>query len=356
MARPAHHKRDAQAAIVLALFSITPRIVILRVGERTAVVGGEHDERGLTEAGFFQRREDLADAVVEVLDHSHTQCALLRDARFSLLHFRQPLRRRLYREMRSVVGQIEKEGRQGFRALAQVVARPTGENLRGVTDGRNDLAVAAHVIVPLPEVRRVAVHHVVEEAVEEVEAAVVGQRGRGEAEVPFADERGVIAGGAEVIGERRHRGIEVAPGVVGIGADGPGHADAVRVATAHERRARRRAHGGVGAHPRESHPLGGPPTLPPACSCRRQKPAPANFSPSSARKNPVCPSCRFTAPCSAFAKTPTTSPPNSTPGPVAAAPSCNYSASHEINGASRFEIRSAIFAPRSRPRLFSPVY
>ncbi len=67
---------------------------------------------------------------------------------------------------------------------------------------------------------------------EEIEAAVVGRVGGGKAEVPFADEGGVVAGGVEVVRERGDFGIEVAPRIFGIGADESGHADAIRVAAA----------------------------------------------------------------------------------------------------------------------------
>ena len=194
-----------------------------------------------------------------MLDHRDAQGALLVDAGLALFHLRQPLGRRLHRKVRSIVREIEKKRRRQFRPFAQIIARPAGEQLRGMACRRDDLAVAAHVVVPLPEVGRVAVHHIVEEAVEKIEAAVVGQRRRRKAEVPLADDRGVIAGGAEVIGERGHRGIEIAPGVVGVGADETGHADAIRVAAAHQRRARGRAHRRIGPHPGETHPLGGEP-------------------------------------------------------------------------------------------------
>ena len=64
---------------------------------------------------------------------------------------------------------------------------------------------------------------------------------RSEAEIPLADEGRVVTGRVEVIREGRHLGIEVTPGVRRLGADKAGHAHAVRVATAHERRAGRRA-------------------------------------------------------------------------------------------------------------------
>ena len=79
--------------------------------------------------------------------------------------------------------------------------------------------------------------------------------GRGESEVPLADDHGVIAGRAQVIRDRRHLAIEIAPRTHRIGPDEAGHADPVRVTAAHQRGARRRAHGGVGAHAGEPHPF-----------------------------------------------------------------------------------------------------
>ena len=225
------------------------------MGERAAVVGGEHDERVLLEAGGLQRREHLADAIIEVLDERDVQRAFPVHGRRASLHAREPLGGRLHRKMRGVVGEVEKEGRLRGGALAQIIARPRRENIRGVSDRIDDLAIAAHIIVTLAAVRRVAVHHVVEEAVEKIEAAVVRRAGRGEAEVPLADDRGVVAGRAQVICDRRHVGIEVAPRIGRIGTDEAGHADAVRVTAAHQRGARRRTHSGIGAHAGEPHPF-----------------------------------------------------------------------------------------------------
>src|SRR5688572_31629617 len=60
---------------------------------------------------------------------------------------------------------------------------------------------------------RVAVHHVAEETVEEIEAALIGEIRRLEPEVPLADRRGLVAGAAQKVGQRAHARIEIAPGI-----------------------------------------------------------------------------------------------------------------------------------------------
>jgi hypothetical protein len=62
-------------------------------------------------------------------------------------------------------------------AREQATAGPGGEDVGGVARGFHDVLVAAQEIVPMPQVCPVIVHHVAQEPVEEIEAAL-GRRVR----------------------------------------------------------------------------------------------------------------------------------------------------------------------------------
>ena len=119
--------------------------------------------------------------------------------------------------------------------------------------GVDGFGVEAHEVLAVAQVGGVAVHHVAEEAVEVVEAAFVGGIGGFETEVPFADDGGVVAGFFQFGGEGGNVGVEVAPGVFGLGADDAGDADGVGVAAGEEGGTGGRADGAVGAHGGEEH-------------------------------------------------------------------------------------------------------
>ena len=114
--------------------------------------------------------------------------------------------------MRGVVREIEEERPlRGGGPFAQVRDRPFGEQVGGVAGRVDRVAIEPHQVVTVPPVRRVALHHVAEETMEVVEAAVIGHVGGDEAEVPLADDGGVVARLPQFVGERRNARIEVAP-------------------------------------------------------------------------------------------------------------------------------------------------
>ena len=81
----------------------------------------------------------------------------------------------------------------------------------------------------MPTVREVAVHHVTEKAMKVVKPALSGRVGGCQAEMPLAHNACVIARFLESAGKRRHRGIEIPPGVVGMRADHAGHAHPIGI-------------------------------------------------------------------------------------------------------------------------------
>jgi hypothetical protein len=144
-------------------------------------------------------------------------------------------------------------------AFPEMIGSPTGEEIGGVAFGLDDGLVEAHVILTVPTVQRVAVHHVAQEPVEEIQAPQVRGVGRGESKVPFPDQRGVVPDGAEMIGDGGDGGMEPAPGIGGLGPDDTGHADAIGVSTGEEGGAGGRTDSRIGTHPGEAHALGGKP-------------------------------------------------------------------------------------------------
>ena len=157
-------------------------------------------------AGAVERVEHFADAGIEVLDQRDQLGAFLRYARLALLHLLQPLRRRLDRVVGRVVGQVEEERPSGFGRASKIFARPAGEDVRRVALGIDDFLVAPHEVVAVTPVRPVIVHHVAEKAVKEIKAPLGRRVGRADAEMPFADQRGVVAGRLEQLWQQRRAG------------------------------------------------------------------------------------------------------------------------------------------------------
>ncbi len=122
-----------------------------------------------------------------------------------------------------------------------------------MSDRFDRLAIEPQVVVAVAQVRRVAFHHVAQKAVEVLEAAFIGRVRRFEAQVPLADDAGAVAGFSQLVGQRRHRGIEVTPRVVRQGANDARDADAIGVAAGEQRGPRRRANGAIGPHRGEEH-------------------------------------------------------------------------------------------------------
>jgi len=115
--------------------------------------------------------------------------------------------------------------------------------------------VPAEVVVAVAEVRGVAVHHVAQKAVEEIESALVGRAGGFQAEMPLADDGRMVAHLLQFLGECPRLRIEPTPRILRVRTDDAGHAHAIGVTPGQERGARRRAHGGVRAHRRKQHPF-----------------------------------------------------------------------------------------------------
>ena len=97
--------------------------------------------------------------------------------------------------MGCVVRKIEKERLLLVcRLFLNVIDSPTREDLGGVAIGFHFLLVEAHPIDAAAKVFPVVVHHVGEETMEEIKTTVIGDVGRLETKMPFADHASVVAG------------------------------------------------------------------------------------------------------------------------------------------------------------------
>ena len=178
----------------MTLLSVAPGIVVLGMGQRTSVVGGEDDDRVLPQTALVERLQDLSDVMIKMLDKGHIHGAFFLHPGCPRLHLREPVGGRLDREMRGVVGEVEQKRFVLFPGAAHEVIRgPLREEFGGMSLRLDDFPVEPQVIVPVSEVVEVAVHHVAEETMEMVKAPLVRRVRRLETEVPFPDDGGVIA-------------------------------------------------------------------------------------------------------------------------------------------------------------------
>ena len=205
--------------------------------ELAAVVGDEDGEGVFPLAVGLEGIDDLSDTVVEVLDERDEFGAFGSDAIFTGLHFFKPIFGRLDRGVGRVVGQVEEERVFGILAGGEVVLGPVGKNVSGVAFGIHLFFIEAHVVLSVTAVLVVVVHHIAEEAVEVIETAGVGVGFVIEPEVPFSDGGGVVSERLESLGKRNGGRGKIAPVVLGFGADDPGNADELLVASRQERSA-----------------------------------------------------------------------------------------------------------------------
>ena len=104
----------------------------------------------------------------------------------------EPIGRRLNRVVRRVVGEVEEERLMRLCTLAEIVARPLGEDVGCMSLRIDDLPISPHEIDAVAKVRPVVVHHVAEEAVEELFAETIrlggtlsGEHGIGLSKAPY---------------------------------------------------------------------------------------------------------------------------------------------------------------------------
>ena len=189
--RPAHDRRDADAALEHRVLAVVQR----RVGAdapRRAVVGAEDDQRVFAQPEFVEGRQDPADPLVEPVHHGFVKAV-------GLVLLEEFLRGGQGR-VRRVEGHLQEEGFARI-ALPELADGFVGEQRGRIPFLRDRLVVTPPVRPPA----RVEVLEVIQfgphEAIEMLEA--VAQRPGVGAEVPLADQRGRVAGLLQGGGERR---------------------------------------------------------------------------------------------------------------------------------------------------------
>lgn len=214
----------------------------------SAVVGDEEDEGVVPLAVFLEGGNDFADAIVHVFDEGDEFGTFFGDAFFAGFDFGEPVGGRLDGCVGCVVGEIEEEG-LGFillRVVGEIGGGPIGEEVGSVPLGLYRFPVQAHVVLAVPAVLIVIIHHVAQEPVKMVEATGVRVFGVIQSEVPFADGSGGIALLFEGLREHCGGAGEKAPIVFRFGADDSGNTDEIRVASGEEGGAGGGADGTVG--------------------------------------------------------------------------------------------------------------
>ena len=253
---PARGERNAQAAFIHVSLATAPWAIVGTAGQQSAIVGGEHDQRVFGLAVDLQDIEHPTDAGIKVLDERDQFYAFLIHLRLALLHLFQPLGRRLHRVVRRVVGEVEKEWLRLLAAFRKIFAGPFGKQVRRMTLGRDDLAIVAHEVLAVAQVRPVVVHHVAEKTVKQIKAAIIWQIRSTDAEVPLADDGTVVVRLPQQHWKQNRLLCQMAPGVRRFFlAYHSRHADAIRVTARQQGCACRRADAAVRAEVLKRHPL-----------------------------------------------------------------------------------------------------
>ena len=147
--RPDREHRDADAALVEVAFAAAPAPAIGPHVTLPAVVAGEDHERVLILAVGLERRDQLPDARVQVLDQSGQPGALRVHPGRAPRNPLQPLGRRLERDVRRVVGEVEEEGLGRVLPLVEVTIAQVVNKSVACPAGRSS-AVAAQVVDAVP--------------------------------------------------------------------------------------------------------------------------------------------------------------------------------------------------------------
>jgi hypothetical protein len=261
--RPAHHVGHADAALHQVHLAADQRPV---VGEAlAAIVAGEDDDGVARDAAVIERAEHPADALVHVVDHAPVGV----DVAAVEVIDRPALAERLRQlcvvaclpgPVRRGVVQAEQEWLLGLSCARHEVGRARAQQI-------GEIAVLMDLPAVLEQVVRaeaVLVGEVVDTARQRPEMLVVSalQRaeGRREAEMPLADQGRAVPRFGETRRDCRMVGRQADHLVATHGAADRllgRAANAVLVASRRKSETCRRADGGIGVAPRETHALGG---------------------------------------------------------------------------------------------------
>ena len=138
-----------------------------------------------------------------------------------------------------VIGEIEEKRLQRLRLRAKEFHTPFREEFCRMSSRVNGVKPAAHIVVVVPEVRVVVVHHIAEEAVKMIEPSPTWVIFGFKSEMPLADKRGVVIPPLKHGGKRDSILSEVTPTVFSMRPNHTRHAYPIRKAACHERSAAR---------------------------------------------------------------------------------------------------------------------
>ena len=160
----------------------------------TSVVAGENDQGVVGFTGFFEAFEHPSDSSVEVFNKGDQFCASFGDAVvfFPSQHFGIPIVWRLNGSVRSIVGEVEKKRIVFWSLFGHVIDCPIAENVGGVADGIHFFGAETHVMISVTTMLVIVIHHVAKEAMKVIKSPIRRAIRFIEAEVPFADNAGMI--------------------------------------------------------------------------------------------------------------------------------------------------------------------
>ena len=234
MGRPMDKEGHSVATIVLTAFLGAHAGIENFRATGGSVVGGENEDRIVSDPRFSNGRTELADVVIDVGDHAEKVGQSL-----GLVGIRgTPLRRAVHGTMGRIGGDVGEEGLLLLRLRLDPLGGLGEEHIGAEALGRNDLAVVMVGPVKVgvvPVVRRLA-HTTAAVAIDFGEALVLGARWIVVAHVPLAVHGGGVSGFLENL---RHRDLILPQD--GTSVDRVPNPGSIGKMPGHQRRTRRAA-------------------------------------------------------------------------------------------------------------------
>ena len=232
--RPDGKHRHPDSTLVKILLAAPQRAVGTSDAEQSSIVTCEDNQRLTIESGRFECGQHLSDAVIHMLDQRDQTRPLVVDSRLAAANLLQPLRRRLNRVVRSVVGKVKKERRCCPAPALHVVDRPLCKEIGCMTLWLDRLAIEPHVVVTMAKMVVVIVHHIAQKPVKMIETTIVGKIGFGQTKVPLANDRRLIPDLLQP--GRKHPRIsrKLSPTVIGMRPNHTGDSGQIGILSGHQ--------------------------------------------------------------------------------------------------------------------------
>ena len=236
LARPDRHHGHPNPALVHLSLSAPQGSAVGFGPQIPAVVAAEQHQCLGVLSILPEGLHHLPDSLVQMLDERHQPGPLFAQLPSPLHHSLQEWRRRLGRSMGGIVGKIEEKRLVAGPPLHQIVDRPLGEKIGGMPGRLDRLLVETHAVHAAAGVKVIVVHPVAQKAVKQVESALVGEIGRFQAQMPLADQGGVVTGLLQQTGQQRDLRVQVAPIPLGLRANVSRDSYQVRIPPAQQSR------------------------------------------------------------------------------------------------------------------------